>query len=195
MSKRLIRCSINDRIQCLRIRIPRLRILNKFFYGNYVKLLFSKILLSASGSRTANECGSTRTRIRFLNSASVSTTPTDLFLFLATKLRINVVDPYLVDLLLIGLLDPDSCYLSKTVQYFIILNYLQLFTVFDSIFLHYQGRILIGQICNNFASPNRISGLQIRESKTTKLILLDSLLQEAEHVARLYVSDSWGSQL
>jgi hypothetical protein len=32
-------------------------------------------------------------------------------------------------------------------------------------------------------------------SKTTKLILLDSLLQEAEHVARLSVSDSWGSQL
>ncbi len=31
--------------------------------------------------------------------------------------------------------------------------------------------------------------------KTTKLILLDSLLQEAEHVARLSVSDSWGSQL
>ncbi len=33
------------------------------------------------------------------------------------------------------------------------------------------------------------------KAKTTKLILLDSLLQEAEHVARLYVTDSWGSQL
>ncbi len=36
---------------------------------------------------------------------------------------------------------------------------------------------------------------RVYHSKTTKLILLDSLLQEAEHVARLYVSDSWGSQL
>jgi hypothetical protein len=46
-----------------------------------------------------------------------------------------------------------------------------------------------------YIAYNVFSILSGNISKTTKLILLDSLLQEAEHVARLSVSDSWGSQL